>query len=203
MMISPKIFKRMFNIPNYPETLKNNKEPILLHISDIPVSYYPFVYRVIQELEPRYLIHTGDLADNIKLENNPQLIDFYITRITPFIHTIEAYPIKEIFLIPGNHDHLPAIQRACGRTQILEEGETILIEDVLINIAHYPWHLSGKANYYLYGHNFDEIPDSQDAIYLNGLNRINIILLHSKKVLHMDYPYGINQDRKMTSNKYF
>jgi hypothetical protein len=54
-----------------PEDLLNDvKGPVLLHISDTPSEIYPFIFKIIDVLKPKYIIHTGDLADNVKLEIN-------------------------------------------------------------------------------------------------------------------------------------
>ncbi len=54
--------------PLLPRSLRRTGEPSLLHVSDIPSDYYRFIYRLIEKLEPAYLVHTGDLADEVKLE---------------------------------------------------------------------------------------------------------------------------------------
>jgi hypothetical protein len=47
-----------------PEDLLNDvKGPVLLHISDTPSEIYPFIFKIIDVLKPKYIIHTGDLAE--------------------------------------------------------------------------------------------------------------------------------------------
>ena len=64
-------FLSLFNYPHISEKLLNDiKGPILLHISDTPDDIYNYIFRLINILKPQFVIHTGDLADNIKLGNN-------------------------------------------------------------------------------------------------------------------------------------
>jgi predicted MPP superfamily phosphohydrolase len=195
-----KIYNSFTNIPNIPQDLKDIKEPKVLHISDTPVSYHSFIYKVIEELMPDYLIHTGDLVDNLKMEFNHQLKDAYEVRAASFIKQLESLPLKKIFIIPGNHDDLQILKDYCKRIIILEEGMNLTLENIIINVAHHPRNLGNNAHYYLYGHNFQSIPKIQDQVFLNGLNKMHVILLSTNKVIPIDYPYGINQDRKMYSN---
>lgn len=194
------VYNSFSNIPNIPNELKGCMEPMVLHISDTPASCYDFIYRVIEELRPKYLIHTGDLVDNLKMEFNPQLKDYYELRVTSFIKHLEDLPLEKIFIIPGNHDNVQLLEKYSKRITILEEGMNLTIENIKINVAHHPWKLKGDAQYYLYGHNFENIPEIQGQVFLNGLNKMHVILLKSNRVIPIDYPYGINQDRKMYTN---
>lgn len=194
-----KIINSFFNIPNIPEELKGIQEPFVLHISDTPASYHPFIYRLIQELKPDFFIHTGDLVDNIKLEYNPQLYDYYKRDATAFIQNLERLLKGKVFFVPGNHDILSIIKQSCKDSMIIKEGNNLILENIIINVAHHPWNLdlNTDAYYFLYGHNTEIIPSTNQQIYLNGLNKIHVILLHSHQVIPIQYPYGINQDRRM------
>lgn len=192
-----KVYKSFFSIPNIPLDLKDINEPIALHISDTPVSYHSFIYRVIEELQPNYLIHTGDLVDNIKMEFNPQLKDAYDLRVAPFIKHLEGFSLEEVFIVVGNHDDLDIIKKYGQKIKIIEEGTSLTLEKIKLNLAHHPWNLKGEGKYNLYGHNLKDIPQLNGQIFLNGLNKMHVILLNSDRVVSIDYPYGINQDRKM------
>ena len=57
--------------------LNDIKGPVLLHISDTPSEIYPYIFKIIDILKPQYIFHTGDLADNVKLEINKDRIKGY------------------------------------------------------------------------------------------------------------------------------
>lgn len=197
------IYHSFADIPTIPLELKNIQEPMVLHISDTPVSSHPFIYKVIEELKPNYLIHTGDLVDNVKMEFNPHLLYYYEERAAAFIHQLEQLPLEKIFLVAGNHDNIEIIKNYSQRIILLQEGKNITLENRVFNVAHHPWKLSSHAEYYLYGHNFENIPQIDNQVFLNGLNKMHVILLHSNEIVSLAYPYGINHDRRMYANKLF
>lgn len=194
-----KTLKNLMNIPNIPDSINGSKEPKLLHISDTPSTHYPFFLRVIERLQPDYLIHTGDLVDDLKLESSPQLLPSYEKRLKRFLESLQRFGVKNIYVVPGNHDNIEILQKFSPTIHLLEEGEDILVEGIPFNLAHHPWNLRGNAYYSLYGHNFYKIPNKKDQFFLNGINNMYVILLHSKKVIPLEYPFGINTDRKMFS----
>lgn len=62
-----KWMKLLLNKPYIPAELADTKGPLLLHISDTPQEIYPYIIKFVQMLQPSYIVHTGDLVDNIKL----------------------------------------------------------------------------------------------------------------------------------------
>lgn len=81
--------------PLLPHSHRRTSKPSLLHVSDIPSDYYRFVYRLIEKLEPAYLVHTGDLAEEVKLELDR-------SRLQELEQELEAEPARE-----------PAQERPC------------------------------------------------------------------------------------------
>ena len=41
----------------------------LLHVSDTPSVFYPDLARLLVAVRPRFVVHTGDLADEIKIRS--------------------------------------------------------------------------------------------------------------------------------------
>ena len=39
----------------------------LLHVSDTPSVFYPDLARLLAAVRPRFVVHTGDLADEVKI----------------------------------------------------------------------------------------------------------------------------------------
>ncbi|HHI00115.1 MAG TPA: metallophosphoesterase, partial [Thermococcus litoralis] len=60
------------NLPSFlrkrslPKELLESGEAKIMHISDTPDNIYPFILNLIEKSRPDYIIHTGDLVDNIK-----------------------------------------------------------------------------------------------------------------------------------------
>lgn len=191
-------FLSLFNYPYVPkDILENLKGPILLHISDTPVDIYNYIFRIIDILKPQIIVHTGDMADNIKLENHKDMIAQYCEGVEELIEGLEKNEYAKIYYVLGNHDEYETVSKLIKRGTILEEG-VLTIEDCNIAVSHYHKDYSNKADFNLYGHSFEpKHYKDKDIIGLNGVLNINIIDLSNRKIFHLDYPIGTNSLRLM------
>jgi len=195
------IYNRFLSIFNYPyipkEILRDLNGPVLLHISDTPADIYKYIFRIIDILKPQFIIHTGDLADNIKLEKYRDKISDYNVEVAKLIEGLEKYEDAQIYYVLGNHDEYDIVKRLTKRGTILEEG-LITIGDCNFLVGHYFKECTGKIDFNLYGHSFSPRHYmDEDTIGLNGVLNINIIDLSSRKIFHLDYPIGTNRSRLM------
>lgn len=195
------IYIEVLSFFNYPfisaEILTDIKGPILLHISDTPVDIYNYIFRVIEILKPEYIIHTGDLADNIKLEINPNRIGCYNKGVTKLIEGLEKNDTSKVYYVLGNHDNYQTVSQLTQKGIILDEGP-LTINDCKFTVGHYHKDYSYQADFNLFGHSPEPNHYRKDGTYgLNGLLNINIIDLSNKKVYHLDYPIGTNSARRM------
>ncbi len=186
---------------NYPyiskELLKDLKGPVLLHISDTPVDIYRYIFKVIDILEPQYIIHTGDMADNIKLGIHKDRIDSYHKGVKKLIEGLEKNEYSKIYYVLGNHDDYETVSRLAKRGIILEEG-ILTIDDCSFTVGHYYKEDSYEADFNLYGHSLEPGHfKKNETVGLNGLLNINIIDLSTKKVFHLIYPADTNKSRGM------
>lgn len=167
----------------------------ILHISDTPDNIYKFIFSVIDRLKPDYIIHTGDLADNIKLGSGAPL-NLYKKSVNDFMREFVRRDWVERYIVPGNHDDIETINRlAKNKIFVYEEGDTIHIEGVKIGLAHYKENLPSNVEINLYGHDKTAI-DNNDILYLNGLLDINIIVLPGKEVHKLSYPLKTDSGRQ-------
>ncbi|WP_170834719.1 metallophosphoesterase [Natronincola peptidivorans] len=183
--------------PYLPRQLLEAKGPLLLHISDTPEEIYEYIVRLIKKLQPDYIIHTGDLVDNIKLEVLPEAVDDYSSALGKFLPQLESVEAKEIYYTLGNHDNSEVVREITEKGIVMEEGN-IMVEGVSLYINHYHIDKTLAGDYYLFGHSFE--PDSstdKNQVKLNGLMGINIIDLTTKQVYILPYPFATNQFRKM------
>ena len=95
-------------------------------MSDTPTTLYSAIQDFISTLQPEIIIHTGDLADDIKLEHNPQHLQRYSRSIKPFLEMLEESSARELYIVPGNHDSVDVLSHHTGRTKLIKEGDTIL-----------------------------------------------------------------------------
>ena len=188
-----------FNIPYLPKEFYNEGVgPFLLHISDTPEEIYPYLIKVIKIINPQYIVHTGDIVDNIKLEFFKNQKIAYQKELIKFIKNLEATGVNNIYYTVGNHDDgdLLASIITCGK--VLMKDETFLIREILFYASHYYQENRPKANYHLFGHSFEpKNKKERNEILLNGLINMNIIDLSTGKIFNGTYPLGTNRFRKM------
>lgn len=206
MKILTNICKGLLSLFNYPyiseELLKEIKGPLLLHISDTPVDIYPYIFRIIQIIKPQYIIHTGDMADNIKLEKNKNKINYYYKDVEKLIEGLEKNEFSKAYYFLGNHDDHDTVHQLTKSGIILEEG-LLTIEKCKFAVGHYHKEYSQDVDFNLYGHSFaPHHYNKNGTIGLNGLLNINIIDLSNKGVYHLDYPVGTNKSRSMELKKF-
>jgi predicted MPP superfamily phosphohydrolase len=179
-----------------PEELSESTEKRLLHVSDTPVSFYPDLKLLIEGLKPAYVVHTGDLVDNIKLELYPTSIyehEKWVKRLKIILETSDA----EIILALGNHDNMEIDSKHFRRSRIIKEAETVEIENLSFRISHMPKGvLDEPAQYNLFGHDLTLKSGCIDnKLYFNGISYINIIGLESGECTTLCYPSGIDDAR--------
>jgi predicted phosphodiesterase len=169
----------------------------LLHISDTPRSFYPALARLIEKLKPEYIVHSGDLVDNIKLQMYPNSLMYYKKDVQILLSLLESSSAEKIFIAIGNHDNAPFIHQNAARIHIIDLYEQVTIEGISIAISHYPKPiLSDPAEINLFGHDLTLKTHSiQNQVFLNGISNIHLIELDSKIVHSLNYPSGTDDQR--------
>lgn len=180
-----------------PEELMKSKGKKLLHISDTPATFYPQLKRLLQKLKPDYIAHTGDLADNIKLEIYPRSLDIYDDSVKHLIKIMENSCAEEIYIALGNHDDLDTVKKYCKRSHIIDTAKNLLIQEHSFNISHYQYNVvESPAEYNLFGHDLSlKTIIEAESVFLNGITSINVIELASGICHCLCYPYGTDDMR--------
>lgn len=195
------LYVRLLFMFDYPyiskELLDEIKGPILLHISDTPVDIYGYIFRIIEILKPQYIVHTGDMADNIKLEIYKYKMDSYCKGVAKLIDGVEKNKFSKIYYVLGNHDDYETVSNLTDRGIILNDG-ILTIEGYTFSVSHYYKENLNDVDFNLYGHSFEPSHYIKGAtVGLNGLLNINIIDLSNKRVFQLDYPSGTDTSRGM------
>lgn len=194
-------FKQLFYymIGRVPAELKEDEleGKTLLHISDTPSSFFGELSRLIWILKPDYIVHTGDLVDNIKLELYPGSLWRYERDVKRLIGILEQSNAKELYFALGNHDDEQTVKRLSKRIHIIEDAQNINIEGVEFAISHYAAKLMDKpGDINLYGHDLSmKSGILKEKIFLNGITRINLIELEHMRYHSYPYPAGTDHDR--------
>lgn len=187
-----------FNYPYVPKELLNNiKGPVIMHISDTPVDAYNYIFRLIDILKPKFIIHTGDMVDNIKLEIHKNRINCYEKNVARLIEGLEKNESSKIYYVLGNHDDYDIVNKLTKKGIIIQEGP-LKVDDHNLIVSHFFREHSCNTDFYLYGHSHEPGHVKQNGINsLNGVLNINIIDMSNKNIFHVEYPIGTNSARGM------
>ena len=178
----------------------------LLHVSDTPSSFYADLGRIAEAIRPRFIVHTGDLADEIKLRSRSPDARLYASRVQSLVSVLLATSAERIFLVMGNHDDFAVVRALsagfAGRLQAFERYARMELEGVRIAAAHRPEDLwkclsQDPADFGLYGHDTSVLPPDADGRQdLNGNVKIRVLDLDSRAVHSFDYPSAVHDARQ-------
>lgn len=194
-----KVMKKIFGNIVYDNEIIHEGVKVL-HITDTPTTGYGAIMNLIDKVAPDYIIHTGDLADNIKLEIYPEKIDLYKKRVTKLLQRIEDVDSKS-YVVIGNHDNFSFISKLLKSTEIISSFKQINICDKKFLITHKlediinEKDLINSSDYILHGHSFYDEKFNKYTKVLNGLNGIYLIYPELEKIYRIDYPVGTNDSR--------
>ena len=140
------------------------------------------------------------MIDDIKLEFRPGQLNEYSQKMKKILKKIEMLPVKDINLIPGNHDNCDIIKKYSQRSRILPEKSRIDISNFSFTLAHQYTDDDDNTDFYLFGDNLPKIEkEYKKTLLLNGIPYINIISLTSGKICKIKYPPGTDSARLMTT----
>lgn len=190
-------FYRAIGLVHIPEYIKNRNEEIILHISDTPYSFFYTLKNLIKKLKPEYIIHTGDLVDNIKLEFSHYSLFSYTKKLKILIDILEDSSAEEIYISLGNHDKKEALQDVSSKIKIIEKSDNIRIGNLNLRISHFSNEIiKNSLEYNLFGHDLSmKSKIDNGKVYLNGIESINIISINSGDITKLPYPFGLDDDR--------
>lgn len=193
------IFSGVMGSVYVPDSIKDINEKKLLHISDTPTIFFGALKKLLSEVSPNIIIHTGDMVDNIKLGLCKEQLPRYDHNLKIIMNILESSGAEKIYICEGNHDNIDIMHKYAGRSTIIQGLSNIEIFNVKSALSHYPYKIiQDPADYNFFGHDIslgNGIID--DKIYLNGISTINILTENSKKLFHLKYPHSIDEARLM------
>ncbi|MGM0380251.1 MAG: metallophosphoesterase [Bacillota bacterium] len=181
------------------ENIKKGKK--ILHISDTPNISFKGIKKFINKVEPDYIIHTGDLADDIKLELYPNKKKIYKKCVKKFLEPIEKKFKSNLIIITGNHDDYKILKDTFKDASIYKEFKTLKIYNKKFLLTHKIKVIKNKkdmiknADYILYGHNLEDEEFNSDNKFINGLRQISLIYPTIDTIQKYEYPLGTNDSR--------
>ncbi|MCT4583749.1 MAG: metallophosphoesterase [Peptostreptococcaceae bacterium] len=204
------MIKSLLGYIHIPKHLKkiliNNENEKILHITDTTRSTFYGIKKLIKDIKPTYIIHTGDLVDDIKLELSPRSEFIYEKYVLEILKIMLDENVKKIYIALGNHDRKNIIDKHINnnlkeedkkRIVLIEDIKDLEIQNIKCTLSHYPHRIKEQnTDFNFFGHSLELKSKIEDEkIYLNGLENINIIFLKERNIIKLQYPYGTDDNR--------
>lgn len=134
-----------------PRELKKESGVKILHFGDVSTPCYPYFERLIKKTRPDIIIHTGDMADELKVSRIPSDIPKYLKSLDKIINILKNSNAA-LYIVPGNNDLIDEIKKRAPFARIVEPDSVLQIEGIDMCLCHRVTDITGDAVYYFYGH---------------------------------------------------
>ncbi len=136
-----------------PPEVREMKGVKFLHIGDTDSREYPYFKKLIEEVKPDIILHTGDVADEVKVGRIPGTRYEYKSKIRYILKTL-AESGAEIMIVPGNNDVADDIKEAIPTATVYPTNSVVTVDGVECRIGHQVHHMTFDRQWAFYGHGF-------------------------------------------------
>ena len=164
----------------------------LLHISDTRSDRYPFYKKLIESVKPDVILHTGDLADEVKV-GRKKVREEYLHKI-PFMLSILKNSGAEVIIVPGNNDIPDEIIRLAPFAKVLKTNSVIILDGNECRVGHQTTHMTYDKPWCFLGHgttNYnwsDENNVPGEHVRLNASTASYVCSLSENIIIKIDDP---------------
>lgn len=134
-----------------PEEYEALSGPRVLHIGDTNSYFYGYYKKLIEAVKPDVIIHTGDMADEVKVGNCPNIRGEYLHKIKIITDMMNKSGARLVFC-SGNNDLMDEVKLLCHTAEIYEENDVVDIFGTECRIGHYVTKMTFDKELAFYGH---------------------------------------------------
>ena len=138
------------DIPEEAESIKGKK---LLHIGDTDSRLYPYYKKLIETVKPDIILHTGDMADEVKVGRIPETRFEYLRKIEKIIGYMRASGAR-VIIVPGNNDLPDEIKKIAPDMEVYHRNSVIVLDGEECRIGHQVMNMTFDKKWHFYGHGF-------------------------------------------------
>lgn len=146
-----KIYEEEISLPDW---VTDRSGEILLHIGDTYSKSYPFYKALIDKVKPNVILHTGDMADEVKVGRKPFTKSEYLNKISVICSTLDKSDAERLIIVPGNNDLKDDISALVPRAQIYSEDTVITLGERECRIGHSVLNMTFDKEWSFYGHGY-------------------------------------------------
>ncbi|EHM10582.1 hypothetical protein TheveDRAFT_1464 [Thermanaerovibrio velox DSM 12556] len=164
----------------------------ILHVSDTPSSTYGYIRRAVLSMRPMMVIHTGDVADEVKVGLWPSLKDEYVRKIAKLSKTLDVIrDISRLLITCGNHDLEEVLKELIPWAEVYPLRALITVNGRSVAASHRHSDLGELGDANLFGHDLDlRTSTDGDRIMLNGIERMSLLDTNTWSVRFITVPPG-------------
>jgi predicted phosphodiesterase len=175
----------------------------ILHISDTPTMMYGHLARLLRRVNPSIVIHTGDLADDIKLDMYPSEADRYKDAARRLINILLA-PHRRVIIALGNHDRADLLPPLPSQCVVCDNTINMTLYGATFRMSHYIERVTDSPEQYnLFGHDpmSESFVDEEGRYYLNGMDIMRMIDPVTDEIQFLNYPWSARNARNMRAGR--
>jgi len=146
----------------------------ILHIGDTYSADYPYYRKLIEEVKPDIILHTGDMSDEVKVGRIPGTEYEYISKITQLISVMNESGAR-LIIVPGNNDLPDEIKRLSPNAEIYPVNTVITIDGVECRIGHQVLRMTFDKKWSFYGHGLTGETWAPENNAVGGEIRLNVM----------------------------
>ncbi len=176
-----------------PEWLGKTEGKTILHIGDTEHYHYPFYRKLVSEVKPDIIIHTGDMSDEVKVGRMSERLEEYIYKIS-FMRDILLSADAELIIVPGNNDIPEEIKKLIPSAKILKVNSVIEIDGEECRVGHQVMKMTFDKKWSFYGHGFTgdtwscDDNDAGKECRFNACLGAFIVSIKEGKFFKVDFP---------------
>lgn len=133
--------------------LKENKGGKVLHIGDTHSANYAYYKRLIEEIKPDVIIHTGDFADEVKAGRIESVRPYWRESAKVMLKIMEQSGAR-VIIVAGNNDLEEELRAFSGTVEIVPRNTILKLYGKRVLLCHELNRMDENANVdvFLYGH---------------------------------------------------
>ena len=134
-----------------PEDLRQLRGSKLLCIGNTPSLLYPYYRKLIEEVKPDIILHTGNLAAEVHARLLPENGKEYVSKIKVLLDAMIASEAR-LIIVPSTNDLPHEIRQLCPNVEICNSDADMILDGIQIKLGRQVAFLLFDKDWDFYGH---------------------------------------------------